>query len=311
MAGVVALAVCATLTPVLIRFATKRGILDQPDARKQHLKPVPTLGGTAVFSGVIAAVFVIFPFLPAHLRPDEIYAVLGMSLGAALSFILGLFDDLFGLKPGRKFLFQVLIAAGGILFGIKIGFLSGVGTQYIYLQQPIIVILTIFWVTALMNAINLIDGLDGLASGITAIASVAFLILSLAHGQYAAALVSAALLGTTLGFLPWNFHPAKIFLGDAGSMTLGYLLATVSIIGPFKTTTALTIALPILILGLPIFDTSWAIFRRTVARKKISEADNDHVHHKLHKKGVSHRNTVLILYGIAAVLAVIAVIIGY
>lgn len=310
LAGLVALIVCAVMTPVIIRFATKRGVMDKPGEHKLHDKPVPTLGGTAVFSGVIAAVFVCFPFLPDKLRPDEIYAVMGISLGAALSFILGLFDDLFGLKPSRKFIFQVCIAAGGILFGIKIGFLSGLGSDFIYLSGPLTVVITILWVTALMNAVNLIDGLDGLASGITAIAAGAFMLLALLHGQVAAALLSAAVLGASLGFLPFNSYPAKIFLGDAGSLLLGYLLATISILGPFKTATALTVALPILILGLPLFDTSWAILRRTVAHRKISEADNDHLHHQLKRKGLGHKGTVLVLYGVAGVLAIIAVIVG-
>jgi UDP-GlcNAc:undecaprenyl-phosphate GlcNAc-1-phosphate transferase len=310
VAGLVAFIVSVLATPAIIRFALREGVLDKPNDRKPHDKAVPNIGGTAVFAGVITAIFVCFPFLPEQLRPDEIYAVLGISLGASLIFIVGLFDDLFGLRPARKFLFQILIAAAGILFGIKIGFLSGIGDNYIYLKQPATVLLTILWVTALVNAVNLIDGLDGLASGISAIAAIAFLILGLMQGQIAAALLAAAVLGACIGFLPFNFHPAKIFLGDSGSLLLGYLLATTSIVGPFKTTTALTVVLPILILGLPIFDTSYAIWRRWKAHKKVYEPDTEHVHHKLHKRGLSHRATVLTLYGISAVLAVVAVIIG-
>jgi UDP-GlcNAc:undecaprenyl-phosphate GlcNAc-1-phosphate transferase len=235
---------------------------------------------------------------------------MGISLGASLSFIIGLFDDLFGLKWSRKLIFQVLVAAGGILFGIKIGFLSGVRTDFIYLPSTATVLFTIAWVIALMNAVNLIDGMDGLATGISAIAAGAFLILALIQGQVVAALLSAAVLGATLGFIPFNFHPAKIFLGDAGSLLLGYLLAAISIVGPFKTTTALTVALPILILALPLFDTSFAILRRTVAGRKIHEADTDHVHHQLARRGLGHRGTVLVLYGVAFVLAIIAVLIG-
>jgi len=298
------------MSPVIIRFATKRGVMDKPSERKPHVKPIPTLGGTAVFCGFIAAVFVCFPFLPEGLSTDEIFAVMGISLGAALSFIIGLFDDLFGLKPSKKFTFQVLIAAGGILFGLKIGFLTGIGTDFLYLSGPITVILTILWVTALMNAINLIDGMDGLASGISAIAACAFLVLGLVQGQIVPALLSAAILGASLGFIPFNFHPAKIFLGDAGSLLLGYLLATVSIVGPFKTTTALTVALPILILGLPLFDTSFAILRRSITGRKISEADTNHVHHQLSRRGLGHRGTVLVLYGVAFILAIFAVYIG-
>jgi len=310
LAGIVALIVSIVTTPAIIRFAKKRGVMDVPKEHKKHDRPVPTLGGTALFTGFMASIFVCFPFLPEELRPEEIYAVMGITIGAGLIFIVGLFDDLFGLRPGRKFLFQVLIAAGGILFGVKIGFLTGLWTEYIYLNGPITVILTIFWITALMNAVNLIDGLDGLASGITAIAAIAFLILAIIQNQVAAALMSAAVLGVTLGFIPFNFYPAKIFLGDAGSLLLGYLLATISILGPFKTTTALTVVLPLLILGLPLFDTSWAILRRTVSGRKLYEADTDHVHHKLARRGLGHRGTVLVLYGVAAVLALIAVIVG-
>lgn len=310
MGGAVAMLVCLFSAPALIRFAIQCGAMDRPDERKPHAGPIPTLGGTAIFAGIITAVFVCFPFLPRQLRPDEIYAVLGISLGAALIFIVGLFDDLFGLSPGRKFLLQVLIAAAGVLFGIKIGFLSGLDSDYIFLSGPLSVILTVLWIAALMNAVNLIDGLDGLASGISAIAAAAFLILGLAQHQVAAALLSAAVLGASIGFLRYNFHPAKIFLGDSGSLLLGYMLATISILGPFKTTTAFTVVLPILILGLPLFDTSWAILRRTVAGRKLYEADTDHVHHQLNRRGLGHRGTVLVMYGISAILAVIAVIVG-
>lgn len=310
LAGVISCLVCLLATPGLIKFALQCGVVDKPGERKIHSKPVPTLGGTVVFAGFISAVFACFPVLPNELTPREIYAVLGISLGAALSFLLGLFDDLFSLPAGRKFLFQVLIATAGILFGIKIGFLSGFDSEYIYLSGPLTVILTIFWITALVNAINLIDGLDGLATGITSIAAAAFLVLGLIQGQIAASLLSAAVLGASLGFLPYNFHPAKVFLGDSGSLLLGYLLATISIIGPFKTTTAFTVVLPILILGLPLFDTSYAILRRTVSGRKLYEADMGHVHHQLARRGLSHRATVLILYGIAVILAIIAVAVG-
>lgn len=309
LAGVVAFLVSILSTPHLIRFAIRQGALDVPNERKPHGKPVPNIGGTAVFTSVIAAVFVCFPFLPGAIEKEDIFILLGITLGAALSFIVGLFDDLFGLRPIRKFLFQVLIAAGGILFGIKIGFLTGMFTEYIFLSRPITVILTIFWITALMNAVNLIDGLDGLASGISAIAALAFLVLGLMKGQVVVALLAATLLGSSLGFLPYNFHPARCFLGDSGSLLLGYLLATISITGPFKTATALAVAVPVLILAIPIFDTSYAILRRTVAGRKFYEPDNEHVHHQL-RKGLGHRPTVLILYGVSIILAVIAVIIG-
>jgi len=310
LAGIVSLAVCMIMTPVIIRFATKRGLMDKPEGHKSHDKPVPQLGGTAIVSGVIAAVFVSFPFLPNEIRPDEIYAVLGISLGASLSFIIGLFDDLFGLKPLRKFTFQACVAAGTILFGVKIGFISGFMSDYLYLSAPLTVILTIIWITGLMNAINLIDGLDGLASGLTAIAALAFMILGIVQGQVAAALLAAAVLGASLGFIPFNWHPAKIFLGDAGSLLMGYMLATISILGPFKTTTLLTVALPVLILALPIFDTSWAMLRRKLAGRKISEADNGHIHHQLARRGLGHRGTVLVMYSIAIILAVVAVVVG-
>jgi UDP-GlcNAc:undecaprenyl-phosphate/decaprenyl-phosphate GlcNAc-1-phosphate transferase len=312
MAGLVAMLVTLIALPRIIRFAIRCGVFDKPSERKLHEKPIPMLGGTAVFTGIIAAVFVCFPFLPQPptLRTEEVYGVLGISLGAALCFIVGLFDDLFGLSPGRKFSLQVLIALAGVLFGIKIGFFSGLSTQYIFLPRTLTVILTVFWITALMNAVNLIDGLDGLATGISAIAASAFLVLGLYQHQYAVSLLSAAVLGACIAFLRYNFYPAKVFLGDSGSLVLGYMLATISILGPFKTTTALTVVLPILILGLPLFDTSLSILRRTIAGRKIYEADTEHVHYQLQRRGLSHRNTVLTLYGVSIILAVIAVLIG-
>ncbi len=308
--------------PRLIRFAMEKDIVDHPGGHKMHKRDTPTLGGFAIFLGFLLAMLVVFPFLKQYFtNPDNpghfesILKLYGIVIGAGLIFIMGLFDDLFGLSAGVKFIAQIGVGIAMCLFGLRIEFLSSPFTEgFIYLASWQAWLITIFWVVAIMNAVNFIDGVDGLACGISGIAAATFLVIALLGWQKeyntVSALLASGVLGCCIGFLPFNYHPAKIFMGDSGSQLLGFLLAAIAITGTFKTPAALTLIVPILILGIPIFDTSWAVLRRSWQRKKLFEADNGHVHHELLKRGLGPRATVLVLYGVAVLLGIIAVLVS-
>ncbi len=304
------------LVPRLIKFVKEKKIMDHPGGHKAHGRDVPTLGGFALFLGFLLAMLVVFPFCKRYfVNPGSIYTMFGILIGAGLIFLMGLFDDLFGLSPGVKFIAQIFVGIAMCLFGLRIDFLTSPFHEgYIYLQPWQAWLVTIFWVAALMNAVNFIDGADGLACGLSGIAAATFLVIALMGWQKehntVSAILSVGVLGCCLGFLPFNFHPAKIFMGDSGSQLLGFLLASITITGTFKTPAALTVIVPVLVLGIPIFDTSWAVLRRSWQGKKIFGADNGHVHHELMKHGLGPRQTVLVLYALAAVLGAIAVLLA-
>jgi UDP-GlcNAc:undecaprenyl-phosphate GlcNAc-1-phosphate transferase len=304
------------IVPRLMRFALEKGILDRPGGHKIHKRETPTLGGFAIFFGFLLAMLVVFPFCRKFfINPASIYNLFGILIGAGIIFLMGLFDDIFGLPPILKLIAQVFVGVAMSLFDIRIDFLTLPFREgYIFLVPWQAWLVTIFWVVAIMNAVNFIDGVDGLACGISGIAAATFLVIALIGGQRefnaVSALLAAGLLGCCAGFLPFNFHPAKIFLGDSGSQLLGFLLAAIAITGTFKTPAALTLFVPILILGIPIFDTSWAVLRRSWQGKALFRADNSHVHHELLKRGLGPQATVLALYGVAIVLGVLAVLLS-
>jgi len=299
-------------TPRIIRFCIKRGLLVKPDARKCHTCAVPQLGGVAVYIGFFVALLLAFPFIRDSLvaYPKYVYYVLGTVIAAGFCFVMGLFDDLFSLRPIWKFIFQISIAASLVVFGVRIEFLTRPGNGMLFLPIIVSAIITIFWVISVMNAINLTDGLDGLAGGISLIAGIVFLAIAVMRPDpikaQMPAFLSAAMIGSIIGFLPYNFPRAKIFLGDSGSQFLGFLLASISILGAFKTPTFFALIIPVMVLGIPLLDTSLAILRRSLSGKKIYEADTGHIHYTLVKLGLSPNQAVLILCAITAVLGVLA-----
>lgn len=309
---IVAASVSFFLTPRLIRFCRNRQILDKPSARRKHTKPTPRLGGVAVFLGFLFAIIISLPFLNQSLSqyPSYVFMLMGIVIASGLCFIMGLFDDLYDLKPSVKFALQVAIALSLVFFGVQIGFITKPGDGMIFLPMWISIVITVFWVVAVMNAINLSDGLDGLAGGISLIAGIVFLAIALMRSDpikaEIPAFLSAAMIGAIIGFLPYNFPKARIFLGDSGSQLLGFLLAAISIVGAFKGPALIAIAIPIIVLGIPLLDTSLAILRRSVNGKKIYEADDEHIHHTLVKKGLKPYQAVLILCAITAVLGAVA-----
>jgi len=302
---VLAFVLALGLTPLVKRFAIRVGAVDKPNHRKVHTKLMPRLGGLAMFLAFVGALAVAV-FLVAG---EQSHVVWGILLGGSLVMLVGAFDDRYDLSPKVKLLGQIIAACVVVSFGVKVDFVTlpfGAGTN---LESWVSVPITILWIVGVTNAINLIDGLDGLAAGVSAIATGTILVLALMMGNVTVALLCTVLLGSILGFLVFNFHPAKIFMGDSGALFLGFSLATLSVLG-FKQATLVSFVVPIFILGVPLSDTFFAIIRRIVNKKPISVADKNHLHHCLLGLGLSHRNTVLVIYGIASVFALSAILLS-
>lgn len=294
-----ALAVVLLLTPLVRLLAIRLGALDHPIGRSMHSEPKPYLGGLAIYAAFVAAVAVTGGLADR--------GILGILVGGLLIVALGIVDDLYRLSAKWKLLGQIAIAAVlVVIYSVRIEWVTNPWGGYFYLRTWSIP-LTIFWIVAVVNVVNLIDGLDGLAAGISSIASLTLLLVALQAGQANTVLLTAALAGSALGFLRYNFNPAKIFMGDAGSMFLGYALAAVSVEGLVKTAATVSLAVPVVALGLPIFDTSFAIIRRALSGRPIHEADKDHLHHRLLRMGLSHREVVLVMYGISGWLGLSAI----
>ena len=268
-----------------------------------HKEPIPRLGGLAIFGGFLASIL-IFGEL------DQ--TMLCVLLGASMIVALGIFDDVLALGAKLKFVVQIVAAAIPVCIGdLQIKLFTNLNPfsdmPYFHLGMLAIPI-TIIWIVGITNAVNLIDGLDGLAVGVSSIAAITMLAVALLTGNMAIAVTMAALAGACIGFMPYNLNPAKIFMGDTGSTFLGYMLATVSIMGLFKFYAVISFAVPFLILGLPIFDTANAIIRRMAAGRSPMSPDRGHVHHKLIDMGFNQKQAVAILYAISATLGLTAVV---
>lgn len=305
---VAAVVMALVLTPVVKMFAVWVGAVDAPNHRKVHTHIMPRLGGLAIFISFIASFFIIAPVLDNY-KENAAFSIV---LGGAIIVLVGALDDRFQLSAKWKLLGQI-VAACIVVFGfnlrvdiLNIPFLE-VSTN---ISDWLSVVITLFWIVGVTNAINLIDGLDGLAGGVSAIATATILVLALFMGNITVILLSTILLGSIIGFLFFNFHPAKIFMGDSGALFLGFALATLSILG-FKQATLVSFVAPILMLGVPIADTFFAIIRRIINREPISVADKSHLHHCIHLQlGLSHRMTVLVIYGVAMIFGTTAVLLS-
>ncbi|MCX8075139.1 MAG: undecaprenyl/decaprenyl-phosphate alpha-N-acetylglucosaminyl 1-phosphate transferase [Clostridia bacterium] len=303
---------CLILTPISIAIAKKYDIVDIPkDKRKIHSVAMPRIGGVSIVISMIIglAIYYFLTRMVSSVALNEKFV--GYFVGAIIISVMGLVDDIINLRARYKFIFQ-LIAASIIYFfgitieGIKIPFLYPYMIDFGFLSFPI----TLIWIIGITNAVNLIDGLDGLAAGISAISATALLTIFIAtSASLEAIIITAVMVGATLGFLPYNFNPAKTFMGDVGSNFLGYTLAVVSVLGFAKGYTMLAIIAPILTLGVPIFDTLFAMARRLINRKPVLQPDGGHVHHRLLKRGFSQKQAVLILYTATSILCMIAVVI--
>ncbi|KXZ40532.1 UDP-GlcNAc:undecaprenyl-phosphate GlcNAc-1-phosphate transferase [Alkalithermobacter thermoalcaliphilus JW-YL-7 = DSM 7308] len=304
LALITAFGISYFFTPLAIKLAHKLGAIDVPkDNRRVHKTPIPRLGGISIFLGFLSAYFYIGSFNSK---------ILGMFLGSMLIVLLGVIDDIKEINPKAKLTGQILAALIAIFSGIRISWVTnpfGIESNLIALGVLSIPI-TIIWIVGITNTVNLIDGLDGLAAGVSAIASITLAFIAYVNNQEISAILLMGLTGAALGFLPYNFNPAKIFMGDTGSLFLGYILSVIAIDAVIKSATALAVIIPVLALGLPIFDTTFAIVRRLLNGKPIMQADKGHLHHRLLSKGLSQRQTVLILYCISSFLCISALILS-
>lgn len=304
------------LVPVAKRIAIHFDAIDYPSARRVNMLPVPRMGGIALLGGLIVALAVLFvgvgflgwknPFV-AH--PDLSVNYFGVALGVVVIFFVGALDDVLDLKPKPKLLGQIIaaciVAASGVLLSdIRNPFGEGY-IEFGWLAYPI----TVFYLVAFANVINLIDGLDGLAAGITAISAATIFVFSVLTGRPDSAAMSIILFGICLGFLRYNFNPASIFMGDSGALLLGFSLGVVSLFAVARSALFVSLLVPILAAGVPIMDTAFAIIRRKRAHRPVDEADRDHIHHRLLEAGFTQRATVLIMWAWTAALALCAVLI--
>ncbi|MDD6254993.1 MAG: MraY family glycosyltransferase [Eubacteriales bacterium] len=296
-------AISCVVTPFAIKIAPRIGAMDVPrDKRRMHTKPMPRFGGISMFLGTEIS-------LALFLHSDP--KVIAIIIGGACIYAVGAADDIRGLPAKVKLALQILSAIVIYVGGIQIDFVRNPFNQHTYLFFPswLSFIITIIWIVGITNTINLIDGLDGLAAGVAAIASGCIAYSAILSGQFEVGLAMFAVSGGAIGFLPYNFHPAKIFMGDSGSLYLGFMIAAVSILGSTKGATLIATIVPFLVLGLPIFDTAFAIIRRWVNGYPIMEADKGHLHHRIMNTGIGQRRTVLIMYCISAIMGMVAVLV--
>lgn len=297
--------VAALLTFVLMPFniyaSKKFGFVDVPkDNRRMHKNAVPTVGGISIFISLIAITLI---FVPMNKK------LISILVGACIIALTGLIDDIKNLKPLHKMIGQIIAAGVAIYGGVSIGMISNPIHAGEIINMGILgPIITMVWIVGVTNALNFVDGLDGLCGGLAAISAITFYFAS--DVVTAISTVSLILAGAVIGFLPYNFNPAKIFMGDTGALLLGYMLACISIEGVVKSVATMSLIMPIFILALPVFDTLFAMIRRLINKQKIMSADKGHLHHRLVQKGYSVKQTVLILYVISILFSLIGLLIS-
>lgn len=292
------------LTPIIRQIAIKIGAVDIPkDDRRVHKEPMPLMGGLAIYISVIIAFLIFLPL-------DKTLA--SIIIGGTIIVIGGVIDDMRELSPKAKFLFQIIGALVLVAGDVRIDFITNPfsKTSQIIKLGIFSIPLTMFWVVGITNTLNFIDGLDGLAAGVAMISSLSFLATASKFNYIPVVIMSSIIAGSCAGFLPYNFNPAKIFMGDTGALFLGFVLAALSIEGVMKSVATIAVVVPIIILGIPIFDTTFAIFRRLLNGKSIVEADKGHLHHRLLALGYSQKKTVGILYAISAIFGIWASLIA-
>ncbi|MBR0374880.1 MAG: undecaprenyl/decaprenyl-phosphate alpha-N-acetylglucosaminyl 1-phosphate transferase [Mogibacterium sp.] len=306
MVFVVALLISFVMTPVSMRLAKRVGAMDIPkDDRRMHTDVIPRFGGLAIFLGSMTAIW-LFAGYDKNIRTAI--------LCGTLMYMLGAVDDIKSLKAKPKFIGQFVIAIIAYASGIRIKFIANYfgGEGKVILGTTACFIITVLWIVGITNTINLIDGLDGLAAGVSAIICVCMAYVAYIHGNiYGMVVVCTSLMaiaGACIGFLPYNFSPAKTFMGDSGALYLGFMIATLSVISPLKRATLIATAVPVIALAVPIFDTFMAMARRILRRQSIMVADKEHLHHRLISQGYDQRRSVIMLYGITGIMGVAAIL---
>lgn len=293
----VSMIVSLIITPVVIAVSKKLDIVDKPNFRKVHTKPISMMGGAVILISFFIGVWLGHP-IERETKP--------LLLGAIVIYLVGLIDDLYDIKPIFKLLGQIVAASIVVMYGVTIDFISlpiGPTIYFGWFSIPF----TIIWFVAIINAINLIDGLDGLAAGISTIAYVTIAFIAILQGNIFIIMICSVQIGALLGFLVFNFHPAKIFLGDNGALLLGFIIGFVSLLG-FKNITLISLFFPVVILAVPFIDTLFAMIRRVKKGQRIMQADKSHLHHKILELGYTHRQTVILIYAIAILFSIVSVI---
>ncbi|KUP04380.1 hypothetical protein Q75_15375 [Bacillus coahuilensis p1.1.43] len=295
----ISLGVSVAVTPLVIKFAIKFGFVDKPDHRKVHKGLMPRIGGLSIVIGATAGLLYLHEII-LHIWP--------LLVGGAIILITGILDDKFTISPKTKLLGQLIAAGIVVFYDIKIDFISlPFVDERIYLG-PFSYVFAILWIVGITNAINLIDGLDGLAAGVSVIAMTTIMTLAAFNNHMLVVALTVILIGGSIGFLFFNFNPAKIFMGDTGALFLGYCISVISLLGLYKSVTIFSLVIPIIVLAIPIFDTFFAILRRILNKQKISAPDKSHLHHCLLELGYSHRETVLIIYSIGTFFGLCAIL---
>ena len=293
----IALVIVVLLTPAVGGMARLLGVVDQPDGRRLNRRPIPRLGGLAIFLGIL---------VPSLAFLDLTGEMRGIVIGAAVACVVGAIDDFRGLAPVPKLAGQLLAAAIPTAFGVWVDHFTFPFLGAVDLPVWVGVPLTIVWIVAVMNMVNFLDGLDGLASGVCAIAGGSFAVLALSLDKFDAAILSAIVAGACVGFLRHNFFPARIFMGDSGALVLGYTLATVAVAGLLKTASTVVLFLPLLVLAVPIIDTSFVVAKRVKSGVPVYAADRSHLHHRFVSIGFSQRRAALTMWAWCATLAAAA-----
>jgi len=292
------------LTPIIRDVSIEMKWVDKPNQRKVNVRPVPLLGGIAIYAAFAIPLLILLPAGKFVYDINKLYGLLG---GSFVIFMAGIHDDIKGLTPRRKLFYQITASMIAYVSGYTINLIRNPFGEPLQFPFLISIAVTTFWIVGFTNAVNLLDGLDGLAAGISAIVAGSLFFFALAVGNALMALLSVALIGSTLGFLRYNFYPAKIFMGDSGSMFLGYVLSLIAIEGSYKGATFVTVLLPVIAMAVPVLDTGLAIVRRLASGKGIFKADKEHIHHKLLLKEGSQKRAVLTLYSLTICFGLIAI----
>ncbi|EHM39457.1 MraY family glycosyltransferase [Anaeroglobus geminatus] len=297
----IALIVSYAVTPGVKKLAIKIGAIDKPDERKVHTHVIPRLGGLAIYIGFMAAGLYSMPVFPEFF---------GFLLGAAAIVLLGIWDDIRNIPARVKLAGQIIAAAIPVAYGVQIEWVTNPFGTILIIPEWLAVPVTVFWIVGFTNTVNLIDGLDGLAAGVSVIASISMFFMAVSMNQYLPAMILVAMSGAALGFLQYNFNPAKIFMGDTGSMLLGYTMAVVAVLGLVKTAATVALIVPIIALGVPIMDTLFAIIRRKMSGVPVFQPDKGHLHHRLLALGMTQKQAVLSMYMVSVLLGFVAVFVA-
>lgn len=305
-----ALAGTVVFTPLVRSLAIKYGVVDKPGPRRVNKEPIPRLGGVGMFMGLAIGILLEIALESAHVFPPGLVSVIGLKhqiigicVGVVFILLVGVVDDIWSLPPAAKFAGQIIAAciiaySGTLLSNFKLPF-----TDQVVRLGDWSYLITVVYLVCFANVINLIDGLDGLAAGISGIAALSLFALTVGLARNDASLLAVLLAGACIGFLFYNFHPASIFMGDSGSLMLGMLLGTISLVGATRFSSVTALAVPVVIAGVPVIDTFSAIIRRLRGHQPISAADAGHIHHRLLRHGFSQRKSVLLIYAWTALLS--------